>query len=80
MERQREDAKLGEGRGQTLNEKARRKQMCVLPREGRRKLNDISLLEARRIPAIMEHAEYKKDPWATIRLHAGNSLVMKDPK
>ena len=27
-----------------------------------------------RIPAIMTHPEYKKDPWATIRLHASNTL------
>ncbi len=34
-------------------------------------------LEAKRIPAIMHHPEYKKDPWATIRLHASNSIAAK---
>lgn len=26
----------------------------------------------------MQHPEYKRDPWATIRLHASNSVAVKD--
>ena len=25
----------------------------------------------------MKHAEYRRDPWATIRLHASNSVALK---
>jgi hypothetical protein len=25
----------------------------------------------------MDHVQFKADPWATIRMHAGNSLVVK---
>lgn len=31
-------------------------------------------IEGMRIPAVMKHPEYKKDPWAAIRLHASNTL------
>ena len=34
----------------------------------------ISALEAKRIPAVMEHPAFKTNPWATIRLHASNTL------
>lgn len=34
-------------------------------------------IEAARIPAILQHPAYKADPWATIRLHASNSLELK---
>jgi hypothetical protein len=26
----------------------------------------------------MNHVQFKADPWATIRLHAGNSLAVKE--
>lgn len=26
----------------------------------------------------MNHGSFKSDPWATIRMHAGNSLATKD--
>lgn len=26
----------------------------------------------------MQHPQFKKDPWATIRLHASNAIVAKD--
>jgi hypothetical protein len=33
--------------------------------------------EAKRTGAVMDHVQFKADPWATIRMHAGNSLVVK---
>lgn len=36
-----------------------------------------SALEAKRIPAVMKHPAYKDNPWATIRLHASNSIATK---
>lgn len=36
------------------------------------------MIQGKRIPAIMQHPEYRKDPWATIRLHASNSVAAKD--
>ncbi|CAD6583892.1 MAG: hypothetical protein TREMPRED_003672 [Tremellales sp. Tagirdzhanova-0007] len=59
----RELSKIGIGKGRTLTERARRKQIKI---------------QAKRIPAIMQHPEYRKDPWATIRLHASNSVAAKD--
>jgi hypothetical protein len=26
----------------------------------------------------MNHVQFKSDPWATIRMHAGNSLAVKE--
>jgi hypothetical protein len=34
--------------------------------------------EAKRRGAVMNHVQFKADPWATIRLHAGNSLAVKE--
>ncbi|KAK1927268.1 hypothetical protein DB88DRAFT_477422 [Papiliotrema laurentii] len=56
--------KIGEGRGRTMSEHARRKQIA---------------LEAKRIPAIVQHPAYKASPWSTIRLHASNSLATVPP-
>ena len=46
--------------------------------EGRVRAHRRRALEARRIPAIVRHPEFKKDPWATIRVHAGNSVAAKE--
>lgn len=42
------------------------------------KLLILSALEAKRIPAVMEHPVFKANPWATIRLHASNTLSTND--
>jgi hypothetical protein len=34
--------------------------------------------EAKRRDAVMNHVQFKSDPWATIRMHAGNSLAVKE--
>lgn len=36
--------------------------------------------EAVRTPQILAHPAFRANPWATIRQHAGNSLVMKQPE
>ncbi|KAL7422495.1 hypothetical protein Q5752_003143 [Cryptotrichosporon argae] len=54
------DGKIGEGKGKTLSEHARRKQIAS---------------NAKRIPAVMKHPAFAANPWATIRLHASNTLV-----
>ncbi|ORY35504.1 ribosome biogenesis protein SLX9-domain-containing protein [Naematelia encephala] len=62
-EKRLEDSKIKEGKGRTLSEKARRAQIK---------------LESKRIPAVMKHPEFQKNPWAAIRLHAGNSVAVTD--
>lgn len=39
---------------------------------------DVSSEEAKRRDAVMKHVQFKSDPWATIRMHAGNSLAAKE--
>lgn len=39
-----------------------------------------SQAEALRTPQILAHPSFKANPWATIRQHAGNSLIMKKPE
>lgn len=34
--------------------------------------------EAKRRDAVINHVQFKSDPWATIRMHAGNSLAVKE--
>jgi hypothetical protein len=34
--------------------------------------------EAKRRDAVMNHVQFSSDPWATIRMHAGNSLAVKE--
>jgi hypothetical protein len=34
--------------------------------------------EAKRRDAVMNHVQFKSNPWATIRMHAGNSLATKE--
>jgi len=37
-----------------------------------------SALESKRIPAVMKHPAFQQNAWATIRMHAANSIVMTD--
>jgi uncharacterized protein YlzI (FlbEa/FlbD family) len=39
---------------------------------------DGSSEEAKRRDAVMNHVQFKSNPWATIRMHAGNSLAVKE--
>nr|XP_018261616.1 uncharacterized protein I303_06056 [Kwoniella dejecticola CBS 10117]OBR83774.1 hypothetical protein I303_06056 [Kwoniella dejecticola CBS 10117] len=65
-DKKREEGKISEGRGRTLNEKKRR---------------DVIQEASKRIPAVLSHPAYKSNPWAAIREHAGNSIatVSKTP-
>lgn len=88
--KKREEGKIGEGKGRTLGEKTRRDLMYVPPHLSapaltfRRwdpsytRLTKPRSNEAKRREAIMSHNQFKSDPWATIRLHAGNSLATKE--
>ncbi|ORX38381.1 hypothetical protein BD324DRAFT_649753 [Kockovaella imperatae] len=63
-QRREQEQKVGAvGKSRTLKERKRRKEITT---------------EARRLPAVVNLPVFKQNPWETIRIHATNTIALKD--